>query len=119
MLTRWKLQGFKANLLLLITLLFYTGAGCAQRDAKASGTITAVNILERTIQINEKVFALSDSLQVYSPSNSSLSQRDLAIDQKIEYSSGPTTNMEAQLPQQMVTQIHIMKGYDEGKAPKH
>ncbi len=76
-----------------------------------SGTIKAVNIQEKTIQIGETLYGLVDGIKIYSKDNVLLNQLALAPGQFIQYSASPQPLEIYSLPRQVITIIHIMKGH--------
>lgn len=98
-----------------IGLSAFTTASQAQEDITNAGTIIAVDVHERTIQVNQKQLVLADNLQVFSPKGFLISQLLLAPGQKIQYTTsnqvqdyGTGSSLNA-----AITSIHIVSGYKE------
>ncbi|MBN9287758.1 MAG: hypothetical protein BGO43_10395 [Gammaproteobacteria bacterium 39-13] len=101
---------------MIIGLLYLIGIPLVQAEQDTNGgTIMAVDVHERTIQINQKIFSLADSLQVFAPSGLRINQLMLAPGQKIQYSTS-TQQQEASASTSLntaITTIHIISGYKE------
>ncbi|MBS0289908.1 MAG: hypothetical protein JSS07_07750 [Proteobacteria bacterium] len=88
--------------------------------AGLQGTISAVDVTYKTIQIGEKTYGLADGIQVYSMDNELLNQYALAAGQKIEYDlAKQPLNIQSTppLPSQVVTNIRILSGTKKNKIP--
>lgn len=101
-------------------LLFSEGIFASEYNTK--GSIMAVDIMARTIQINETIYGLADNIIIYSPSNALLNQSVLAAGQTIECNIQNQSALgieNTDLPKKLVTKLRIMSGYNEKNALKH
>jgi len=100
---------------MIIGFLYLIGIPLVQAEQDNTGTIMAVDVHERTIQVNQKIFSLADKLQVFAPNGLLISQLLLAPGQKIQYSTS-TQQQEASTSTSLntaITTIHIVSGYKE------
>lgn len=99
---------------LIIALYFATSSAQEDNNASNSGTIMAIDIHQRTIEVNQKKFVLADNLQVFSPKGFIISQLILAPGQKIQYTtSNQALDNGAGMQNTAITSIHIVGGYKE------
>ncbi len=80
------------------------------------GTISAVDIQAKTIQIGQHVYGLVDGIVVQSLHNKFLDQRALQAGQQVQYTLGPQPldmQKNSPLPSQVVTHIRILSGINE------
>jgi len=108
--------------LILISLLWLSVSNAqVSSSSPQQGFISAVDIQARTIQINQNVYALSDSMLVISPNGEVLNQGGLQTGQQIQFTIEDSPDLgpnASPRPPQMVAKIKIINGYSENGIKK-
>lgn len=85
------------------------------------GTIMALDLEDRIIQIDKNKYELADNIVIFSTEYSLVSKISLSVGQKIEYWTSRTSTLQGsnnQLTYPIVSKIRIISGYKNDAIPK-